>query len=290
MLEMLPPMAEIEASEKTLTEQGVKLKAKHDGLTGLVGNNNGAKAAYQAQAGMLQVRLEELRKERPYLISSVLALGPVVTLENVRTVIGQLRERQTEFDTQTGTVAAALRAMNAAGETLQELELKISEQQSRIVIGKELESVRAAFLPSGITADFLAHQFARIAVAAQDHLAQMSADFMVIASENRALSFDFLKLNEPNGSWLSQNRMSGGQQVKLAIAVLLAIHELIIPQVGLLVLDEPSTHLDTDSRIALAEVLKEIGNRGNFQLVVCDHSPELKDAYTDTIELIADPS
>lgn len=290
MLGMLPPMAEIEAEEKELTDQGVVLKAQHDRLTGLVAKSKEAKAAYQAQAGMLQVRLEELRKEKPYLMSSIAALGPVVTIENVRQVLSQLRDRQTSFDTQTGAVAAARRAMNAAGETLNELELRIAEQQSRIIIGKELENVKAAFMPSGITTEYLSHQFARIAVATQDHIAQMSADFMVIASEKRALSFDFLKLNEPNGSWLSQNRMSGGQQVKLAIAVLLAIHELIIPQVGLLVLDEPSTHLDTDSRIALAEVLKEIGNRGNFQLVVCDHSPELKDAYTDTIELSADPS
>jgi DNA repair exonuclease SbcCD ATPase subunit len=289
MLAMLPPMIEIEASIKDLTDRGVTLRAQWDQLQHLQANLFNARAAYQTQHSLVQELFDKATKEQPFLISSIQALGPVMTAENRDKVLEDFRERQTKFDTQTGLVEAARRAMVEADKALQEIEMRIEEQKSRIQIGKELEAVRAAFLPSGITTDYLTHQFERIAVATQDHLSQMGADFMVLSSEKRALSFDFLRLNEPHGSWLNQNRMSGGQQVKLAIAVLLAIHELVIPQVGLLVLDEPSTHLDLESRIALAEVLREIGRRGNFQLIVCDHSPELKDAYTDIIELTSDP-
>lgn len=289
MLTLLPPMVEIEASIKDLTDRGVTLRTQWDQLNNLRSNLDNARVAFLSQQTLAQELLAKTAKDQPFLVSSIQALGPVLTAENRDKVLEDFRERQTKFDTQTGLVEAARRAMVEADRALQEIEMRIEEQKSRIQIGKELEAVRAAFLPSGITTDYLTHQFERIAVATQDHLAQMGADFMVLSSEKRALSFDFLRLNEPHGSWLNQNRMSGGQQVKLAIAVLLAIHELVIPQVGLLVLDEPSTHLDLESRIALAEVLREIGRRGNFQLIVCDHSPELKDAYTDIIELSSDP-
>jgi DNA repair exonuclease SbcCD ATPase subunit len=288
MLGMLPPAAELDAAIRDLTDAGVSTRAQLDKVTRQKDVFSQSVDALKAQSDALASLVERVTKERPYLITSVQAIAPVVTSENVEKVLSGFRERQTEFDAKTGKMEAARRALVEADKNLQEIDVRIAEQQNRITIGKELENVRSAFLPSGITTEYLTHQFRRIAVAAQDHLAQMSADFMVIASEQRALSFDFLRLNEPGGAWLSQNRMSGGQQVKLAIAVLLAIHELIIPQVGILVLDEPSTHLDADSRIALAEVLREIGNRGNFQLIVCDHSPELKDAYTDIIELTDD--
>lgn len=244
-----------------------------------------AEAAVEKQESELKSIIDAALSTCPYLISEARALSPVLTMDTLKTTLDSLRERQSEFDRKTGIYAAARNALHDADSRLQEVELRIAEQAARLKVVKELESVRSVFTPSGVTADYLDYQFRRIATVAQDHLADMSADFMVTASDKRSLSFDFLRLNSPDGVWLSQNRMSGGQQVKLAIAVLLAIHELIIPDVGLLVLDEPSTHLCTESRIALAEVLRTVGDRGNFQLIVCDHAYELRDAYTDVIEL-----
>ncbi len=285
ILATLPPSDEIQKAIDDITAKGQELKARFDKVAAARDNHARGDEAFKTASAALQSRLETLRSERPFLVRSLEVLAPVITQRSLEQVLTEFRERQTSYDTQLGKVSAARQAMVNADQTLQELDVRLAEQKNSITIGKELENVRSAFIPSGITTEYLSHQFERIAVVTQDHLAQMSADFMVIASEKRSLSFDFMRLNEPGASWLGQNRMSGGQQVKLAIAVLLAIHELIIPQVGMLVLDEPSTHLDMDSRVALAEVLKEIGNRGNFQLIVCDHSPELRDAYTDTIEL-----
>lgn len=289
MISMTTPSDEIEATERRLREEGTTLRSNLDRLTTLVAARNKAFEAESASKAALQNKVTELSASAPFLMSTISKAG-VMTRQLVSETLEDFRERHSRFDVQSGVLTSATTTMNNASSTLQELELRIAEQKGRITIGNELKAVREAFLPTGITTDYLTHQFERIAVAAQDHLAQMSADFMVISSEKSPLSFDFVMLNEPNASWLGQNRMSGGQQVKLAIAVLLAIHELVIPQVGLLVLDEPSTHLDADSRVALAEVLRDIGARGNFQLIVCDHSPELRAAYTDEIELHAGPS
>ena len=284
------PMTDLDAMETGLTARRGQLDPVRERMAGLVAEHDRANKAYHAVRDRMSQSYDTYTRECPKFMQKLAELGNVATHDNAKMVLVELRELQSDHDTKKGRMAAAEVSMRSAGTSLQEIDTRIAEQKNRIIISQELTAVRSAFLPSGITAEYLSHQFQRIAMAAQDHLAQMSADFMVVASEERALSFDFVRLNEPGSSWLGQNRMSGGQQVKLAIAVLLAIHELVIPQVGLLVLDEPSTHLDYDSRVALAEVLKDIGSRGNFQLIVCDHSPELRDAYTDEIELNSDPS
>jgi exonuclease SbcC len=73
----------------------------------------------------------------------------------------------------------------------------------------------------------------------------------------------------------------------LAVATLRAIHSLVVPNVGLLVLDEPTTHLDTEAKLALAEMLRRIGNEGGLQIIVCDHDPVILDACSSVIEIPA---
>jgi exonuclease SbcC len=108
---------------------------------------------------------------------------------------------------------------------------------------------------------------------------------MVAASAAIPLAFEFVRLDRADEVWLPQNRMSGGQKVRLAVATLRAIHALVMPNVGLLVLDEPTTHLDDDAVRSMAEMLKKIGDEGTLQMVVCDHNPVLIDAFSDIIEI-----
>ena len=84
---------------------------------------------------------------------------------------------------------------------------------------------------------------------------------------------------------MPQSRMSGGQQVRLAVATLRAIHALAMPDVGLMSLDEPTTHLDDDAKQSMADMLQKIGEEGTLQMLVCDHSPVLLDALSDQIKI-----
>jgi energy-coupling factor transporter ATP-binding protein EcfA2 len=60
-----------------------------------------------------------------------------------------------------------------------------------------------------------------------------------------------------------------------------------MPDVGLLVLDEPTTHLDDEAKRSMADMLHAIGDEGTLQMIVCDHSPILVDAFSDVIQLPA---
>ena len=66
--------------------------------------------------------------------------------------------------------------------------------------------------------------------------------------------------------------------MKLAVAFLLGLQSTTIPDVGLLVMDEPSTHLDPDCVDELRELLTVMGPQfaaREAQIIVCDHNPRL---------------
>jgi exonuclease SbcC len=223
----------------------------------------------------------------PVLRAKLQAIGDVVTSEALATVLGELRLAETAYNEQVGKVEAARKAMADADGRLAEIDLRVAEQKNRITLAEELSRLAAAFKPSGVTMDFLDYQFGQIASLTQEHLSEMGADFMVAASESKPLAFEFLRLNRPNEAWLKQSRMSGGQKVRLALAVLLAIHELVIPDVGLLVLDEPSLHLDEDAKLTFGEVIRDLceaGGEEGRQIIICDHDQRLMSSLPDVME------
>jgi DNA repair exonuclease SbcCD ATPase subunit len=218
------------------------------------------------------------------LPSSVYAKGSVVTSSVAEEMVTKLQSMQTNYDHLRGMREAARAAMMAAQRRVIETETKIDNQKQRIELIARLVKLRDAFKPSGVSMDYLDYKFSQVATVASDYLAESGADFTVMASPGEPLAYDFIRM-EPGEDWLSQSRLSGGQRVRLAVATLRAIHSLVVPNVGLLVLDEPTTHLDSDAKLAMAEMLRRIGNEGGLQILVCDHDPILIDAFTSTIEI-----
>jgi exonuclease SbcC len=196
-----------------------------------------------------------------------------------------MRIEQTAYDHQVGKRVAAREAMLQASAAVGELELKIAEQGERRNLALDLVKLRDTFRPAGASLSYLDYKFGQIATMAADYLAESQADFMAAASANVPLAFEFVRLDRADEVWMPQTRMSGGQKVRLAVATLRAIHALVMPNVGLLVLDEPTTHLDDDAVRSMAEMLKKIGDEGTLQMVVCDHNPVLIDAFSDIIKI-----
>ena len=120
----------------------------------------------------------------------------------------------------------------------------------------------------------------------------MNANF-IIQIEDRAteedLSFKFQRVDKPNDKyWYPMYQLSGGQKIKLSIAFQLAIQKIICPDLGFLVLDEPTTHLDEESIKALSELLENVGNMltgQNGQVWIIDHNHIIDKAFTTAINL-----
>lgn len=218
------------------------------------------------------------------LPNAVYEPASVVTSSVAEAMVTKLQSMQADYDHLRGMREAARTAMMAAQRRVIETEAKIDNQKQRVELAARLVKLRDAFKPSGVSLEYLDYKFGQVATVASDYLAESGADFTVMASLGEPLAYDFIRM-EPGEDWLSQSRLSGGQRVRLAVATLRAIHSLVVPNVGLLVLDEPTTHLDSDAKLAMAEMLRRIGSEGGLQILVCDHDPVLIDAFSSTIEI-----
>lgn len=176
----------------------------------------------------------------------------------------------------------------------------------------ELTAIQKLLNPKdGIVRQYLRYMFSVLKGYVSEYLSCMESNFIIDVDDpeyttvhtaedesgnkisrkrnlERGLSFKFLRTDQANAAWLGMNRLSGGQKIKLAIAILISIQKLICPELCFLVLDEPSTHLDEPSIQALSNLLsnlQEMLNISGGQVFVIDHNEILNRSFTTTIQL-----
>jgi len=76
------------------------------------------------------------------------------------------------------------------------------------------------------------------------------------------------------------NQISGGERVALAIALRLAIAQVLSGKIETIIMDEPTTHLDEQRRKELVNILSSFfreGGRVIPQMLIITHHPEIED-------------
>ncbi|HIQ55303.1 MAG TPA: hypothetical protein EYH59_01285, partial [Pyrodictium sp.] len=85
----------------------------------------------------------------------------------------------------------------------------------------------------------------------------------------------------------SVTMLSGGERIALALAFRLAIARALGGKLSVLILDEPTIHLDEERRRELVEVLRQ-GHRllGVNQMIVVTHDRELEEVADVVVEVV----
>ena len=85
----------------------------------------------------------------------------------------------------------------------------------------------------------------------------------------------------------SVTMLSGGERIALALAFRLAIARALGGKLGVLILDEPTVHLDEERRRELVEILRQ-GPKllGVNQMIVVTHDRELEEAADTVVEVV----
>lgn len=169
-----------------------------------------------------------------------------------------------------------------------EIDNKIQLDADKRDVISDLQRIIAAFSRQGIPMAYVQHKFDSLVAIAQANLEIMDANFAIIPHANKPVSMQFYRVDEPGQVLFDQDKLSGGQRVRLTIAFLLAVQQLVIPDLGFLVLDEPSMHLDEAAKENLKELLLNMGRQlesTDMQILVCDHAPELEPALKKCIKL-----
>jgi DNA repair exonuclease SbcCD ATPase subunit len=186
-----------------------------------------------------------------------------------------------------GSLSAIQGMMDAARKKVAELQTEQSKQEKQMRLANDMDTVARVFGKEGVAKSYMADMYGLLINACGDHLERMSSNFCMRKDEDDVLSFSFKRLDEPS-EWMKQGLLSGGQSIKASVAFLLALQQIMIPEVGLLVLDEPTTHLSASGREGFRDLLEDMRatlKRTECQVIVCDHCEEVKSSLEKKIIL-----
>jgi len=161
-----------------------------------------------------------------------------------------------------------------------EKELKRVEQLQKLVL--DLEKIRAAYHKDGVQRLLRKKIAPIISELATQYIENFNMDITDIY-----LSEDFDVTVVKNSIEVPISTLSGGEKVTVALALRLAIAHALSRNLSIVIMDEPTTHLDEERRKDLVEILDRFFKSGEAipQVVIVTHHPELE-AVADTLYLV----
>lgn len=199
-----------------------------------------------------------------------------------------MRDWEERYRTAQGAWEQARKHMQATQDRLNALLAREESDKLRKELASQLSQVKEAFHRRGLPMTYVQYRYQQLLELANRNLNVLDATFVVETDPTQMVSLNFRRTDDDSDALFSMSKLSGGQRVRLSIAFLLAVQQLIIPELGLLVLDEPSTHVNAEGVESLADLLQNLGAQlasADAQIIVCDHDHRLERAFQTTIRL-----
>lgn len=203
-------------------------------------------------------------------------------------IIEDLEAKADAYREAKATMTSLQTAMRQLIQNRQELLEKAEAESARMQLIEDLEMVGRMTNKNGLPLAYMNSVFDHITDMVQEMLSRMGANFTVIKDDERPCTFRFIRTDDNTGYSMPQEMLSGGQAIRLSLALLIACQQLILPDVGLLVLDEPSSHMDAEGVDSLKELflqMTSIFHSSETQLITVDHNPTLVAALEKVIQL-----
>lgn len=199
-----------------------------------------------------------------------------------------MRDWEERYRTAQGAWEQARKHMQATQDKLNALLAREESDKLRKELASQLSQIKEAFHRRGLPMTYVQYRYQQLLELANRNLNVLDATFVVENDPTQMVSLNFRRTDDDSDALFSMSKLSGGQRVRLSIAFLLAVQQLIIPELGLLVLDEPSTHVNAEGVESLADLLQNLGAQlasSDAQIIVCDHDHRLERAFQTTIRL-----
>ena len=191
-----------------------------------------------------------------------------------------LPEQFHEIELRQVAAQTALQARERELARIQETEEKAAKVGA---LRKRLESVRDILHRDRFPRRVLANRTAGINKVLQEYLSLLGVRFSARLSEDG----DFMFVSEETSSERPAQRLSNGQKIKLALAFWPAVSHSIQSQFPVLVIDEPSNHLDAEAKDILVDMVTRLDAvaRGGQFILMMDHYGPLQQAASWTVML-----
>jgi DNA repair exonuclease SbcCD ATPase subunit len=224
-----------------------------------------------------------LEEGTQYLPAGMVLEDPVTT----RATLSARELQQQQRVQQEGKVTACAEALRRAEKRVKEVDDRIQGNARTREVINQLEQLREAFGRSGIPRHYLTQIFDALVEGTQENLSNWDSDFQVERDETKLFNFRFYRTNDPE-TLLDQGQLSGGQKMRLSISFLLAVQQLVMPELGFIVLDEPTYGLDDPGIEGLATLFRHMAVHladVNSQVIVVTHDQLLKSSLAKSVTL-----
>ncbi len=171
---------------------------------------------------------------------------------------------------------------------IRDIHVRMEANKKKRELADNLKLLTHMFSEQGLPRRVVEYHFDHLVAYTQMFLEQLQSRFAVVKDLEDPLSFRFIRYDEPGSASLPMQKMSGGQKVVMSLAFLMAIQRQLVQDVGFLVLDEPSVHLDEPAVEGAVLMLQRAGQQltdTDHQIWVCDHDPRMARAFSTQIML-----
>jgi DNA repair exonuclease SbcCD ATPase subunit len=227
-------------------------------------------------------RLDELNKELNQVSVDLLDITPE-ELEDLSQASEQLlpaNKQYKELTIRIGSLEGRLIQYEGIVNKLEEQlskELKLKKLHN--ILGMVRDVLHPTMLPKRVLQEYATLINRRI----HYYLQIWEAPFRVYLDDNLAFLAEY-----PDGKTHPAARLSGGQKIVASISFRLAMADTFAKDVGILILDEPSNHLDKDNITHLQNLLlrlKELTGSTGKQIIIVTHEEQLSGFFDHVVKL-----
>jgi len=243
----------------------------------------------------------DLTIKKDELIARLQDLSASIIDQNVKLISVPIYDNATKsLDVELSQVANDLEKIKVDLNTKKDLELALAkDEQSLNITQKAFEDNKAVkakneqrnkyiYILNELYELFHTSQFPRnliqtyagtVSEYLNEHLALFNFPYNAKVNDNFGID-----VTDPQGYRLPA--VSGGQEIMIGVALRLALHNMFGSAFPMMILDEGSVHLSSDSKKSYFEIVKNLKKISNFkQIIIVDHDEDLSSVVDNTIKL-----
>ena len=273
----VPEDLEAEISRlRKLQEEYIKAREEAKG----VDNLRREVAKFEAELEKLRDAIETRAKELEALGFSERELKAVQ--ENIRNLERDIQKLEGKRVVREGDLKKVIGKIQETEDKIKTLEGELKKVERLQKLISDLERIRAAYHRDGVQRLLRQKIAPIISELATEYIENFNMDITDIY-----LSEDFDITVVKNSMEVPTSTLSGGEKVAVALALRLAIARALSRNLSVVIMDEPTTHLDEERRKDLVEILDRFFKSGGAipQVVIVTHHPELE-TVADTLYLV----
>lgn len=201
-------------------------------------------------------------------------------------LLRKFERTKTELEEKTKSLEKNLKDLNEVEKEIKELKEKRNNLKAELdkieKLINDLERIRHAYHRDGVQRLLRQKIAPIISELATEYIENFNMDITDVY-----LSEDFDITVVKNSVEVPISTLSGGEKVAVALALRLAIARTLSKTLSIIIMDEPTTHLDEERRKDLVEILDRFFKLEGAipQVVIVTHHPELE-TVADTLYLI----